>query len=199
MLRWLTTNLRTFLLAFILALAVWVTAITASNPDQTNTDGDALIAAMKGMKWESPRGPMSIDPETRDIVQNIYIRKVERKNGELFNVALRRHLVAELAQRGIRSVAPLLSPAWHRSDEGPYAPCSNWSERHAAHHHDHRRNEQHRRFAAPRAERPVGSRGDKQGKDGEHRPLQRDHHKIIDPPESRHGAVDSLLAVRPEA
>jgi branched-chain amino acid transport system substrate-binding protein len=49
-------------------------------------DGDALIAAMKGMAWESPRGPISIDPETRDIVQNIYIRKVEKKNGELYNV-----------------------------------------------------------------------------------------------------------------
>ena len=36
---------------------------------------------MKGMSWESPRGPISIDPETRDIVQNIYIRKVEKKNG----------------------------------------------------------------------------------------------------------------------
>ena len=50
------------------------------------TDGDALIAAMKGMSWESPRGPISIDPETRDIVQNIYIRKVEKKDGELYNV-----------------------------------------------------------------------------------------------------------------
>ena len=50
------------------------------------TDGDSLIAAMKGMKWESPRGPISIDPETRDIVQNIYIRKVEKENGELYNV-----------------------------------------------------------------------------------------------------------------
>jgi branched-chain amino acid transport system substrate-binding protein len=49
-------------------------------------DGDSLIAAMKGMKWESPRGPISIDPETRDIVQNIYIRKVEKKNGQLYNV-----------------------------------------------------------------------------------------------------------------
>ncbi len=49
-------------------------------------DGDSLIAAMKGMKWESPRGPISIDPETRDIVQNIYIRKVEKVNGELYNV-----------------------------------------------------------------------------------------------------------------
>ncbi len=50
------------------------------------TDGDSLIAAAKGMAWESPRGPISIDPDTRDIVQNIYIRKVERKNGELYNI-----------------------------------------------------------------------------------------------------------------
>jgi len=49
-------------------------------------DGDLLIAAMKGMAWESPRGPISIDPDTRDIVQNIYIRKVEKVNGELYNV-----------------------------------------------------------------------------------------------------------------
>jgi branched-chain amino acid transport system substrate-binding protein len=51
-----------------------------------NTDGDKLIEAMKGMKWESPRGPISIDPETRDIIQNIYIRKVEKVDGELYNV-----------------------------------------------------------------------------------------------------------------
>jgi branched-chain amino acid transport system substrate-binding protein len=50
------------------------------------TDGDALINAMKGMKWESPRGPVQIDPETRDIIQNIYIRKVEKVGGELYNV-----------------------------------------------------------------------------------------------------------------
>ena len=45
------------------------------------TDGDALVNAMKGMKWESPRGPISIDPDTRDIVQNIYIGKVEKVAG----------------------------------------------------------------------------------------------------------------------
>jgi branched-chain amino acid transport system substrate-binding protein len=50
------------------------------------TEGDALINAMKGMKWESPRGPISIDPETRDIIQNIYVRKVEKVGGELHNV-----------------------------------------------------------------------------------------------------------------
>ena len=53
---------------------------------QGKTDSDALINAMKGMKWESPRGPISIDPETRDIVQNIYIGKVEKVQGELYNV-----------------------------------------------------------------------------------------------------------------
>jgi branched-chain amino acid transport system substrate-binding protein len=48
------------------------------------TEGDALVGAMKGMKWESPRGPISIDPDTRDIVQNIYVSKVEKQNGELW-------------------------------------------------------------------------------------------------------------------
>ncbi len=51
-----------------------------------DSDGDKLIAAMKGMAWVSPRGPVSIDPETRDIVQNIYIRKVERVDGQNYNV-----------------------------------------------------------------------------------------------------------------
>jgi branched-chain amino acid transport system substrate-binding protein len=50
------------------------------------TEGDALIAAMKGMRWESPRGPILIDPDTRDVVHNIYIRKVEKVAGELHNV-----------------------------------------------------------------------------------------------------------------
>jgi branched-chain amino acid transport system substrate-binding protein len=49
-------------------------------------DGDALVAAMKDMRWESPRGPISIDLETRDIVQNEYIRRVEKLNRQLYNV-----------------------------------------------------------------------------------------------------------------
>ena len=48
--------------------------------------GDALLAAMKGQIFESPRGPVFIDAQTRDIVQNIYLRKVERKDGQLWNV-----------------------------------------------------------------------------------------------------------------
>ena len=50
-----------------------------------STNGANLIEAMKGLAWESPRGPMSVDPETRDVVQNIYLRKVEKIEGELYN------------------------------------------------------------------------------------------------------------------
>jgi len=49
-------------------------------------DGDSLLAAMKGQSWESPRGPFAIDPETREPIHNVYIRRVERVNGELYNV-----------------------------------------------------------------------------------------------------------------
>jgi branched-chain amino acid transport system substrate-binding protein len=50
------------------------------------TDGDSLIAAAKGLKWDSIRGPISIDPETRDVIQNIYIRRVQKVENELVNV-----------------------------------------------------------------------------------------------------------------
>ena len=48
--------------------------------------GDALLAAMKGQVFESPRGPVLIDAQTRDITQDIYLRKVEKKDGQLWNV-----------------------------------------------------------------------------------------------------------------
>ncbi len=51
-----------------------------------STDADKFIESAKGMKWTSPRGPVMIDPATRDIVQTIYIRKVEKVNGKLQNV-----------------------------------------------------------------------------------------------------------------
>src|SRR6266567_3243173 len=50
------------------------------------TDGEKLVEAMKGMAWTSPRGPMSIDPATRDVVQNVYIRKCELVDGKPYNV-----------------------------------------------------------------------------------------------------------------
>jgi branched-chain amino acid transport system substrate-binding protein len=54
-------------------------------------DGESLITAAKGMSWESPRGPMTIDPETRDVIQTVYIRKVEKIDGELRNVEIERY------------------------------------------------------------------------------------------------------------
>jgi branched-chain amino acid transport system substrate-binding protein len=51
-----------------------------------NTDANAMIGAAKGLSWESPRGPMSIDPETRDVVQTVYIRRVEKAGNNLVNV-----------------------------------------------------------------------------------------------------------------
>jgi branched-chain amino acid transport system substrate-binding protein len=51
-----------------------------------DADPDKAMAALKGYKWMSPRGPVMIDPETRDIVQTVYIRKVEKKDGRLANV-----------------------------------------------------------------------------------------------------------------
>jgi branched-chain amino acid transport system substrate-binding protein len=51
-----------------------------------DTSADKLMEAAKGMKWESPRGPMMIDPESHDVVEDIYIRRVEKVNGKLVNV-----------------------------------------------------------------------------------------------------------------
>jgi len=65
------------------AMAVIYAALNATGGD---TDGTALVDAMKGMEWESPRGPISIDPDTRDIVQNIYLRKVEKVDDRYGNV-----------------------------------------------------------------------------------------------------------------
>ncbi|SNT27595.1 amino acid/amide ABC transporter substrate-binding protein, HAAT family [Noviherbaspirillum humi] len=48
-------------------------------------DGDKAMAAIKGFSWESPRGPVTVDPQTRDLIQNIYIRKVEKVNGAYVN------------------------------------------------------------------------------------------------------------------
>ena len=55
-----------------------------------------------------------------------------RDLGEKFNNAIRIHVFEQLKEAGIAAVAPLLAPHWARYSEGPYAPCSNWSERHAA-------------------------------------------------------------------
>jgi len=51
-----------------------------------STDGEALVQVARKLKWESPRGPVSIDPETRDIIQTVYIRRTEKVNGKIVNV-----------------------------------------------------------------------------------------------------------------
>jgi branched-chain amino acid transport system substrate-binding protein len=48
-------------------------------------DGDAMLAAAKGYSWQSPRGPLMIDPKTREAVQNFYVTKVEREDGVMVN------------------------------------------------------------------------------------------------------------------
>ena len=58
-------------------------ALTATKGD---ANGQKLVDAMKGQKWMSPRGPMEIDAATREAIPPMFIRKVERKNGELYNV-----------------------------------------------------------------------------------------------------------------
>ena len=68
-----------------------------------DTNGDALIAAMKGMAWESPRGPVSIDPETREMIQDVYIRRVERVDGELYNVEFERFAAVKVPAKTERA------------------------------------------------------------------------------------------------
>jgi branched-chain amino acid transport system substrate-binding protein len=52
-----------------------------------STDGAALVEAMKNVEWESPRGPVKVDPDTRDLIQNVYIRRSEKlPDGEIYNV-----------------------------------------------------------------------------------------------------------------
>ena len=62
--------------------------VEALKATQGKGDGDDLLAAMKGQIFESPRGSMYIDAQTRDVVHSIYIRKVERKNGQLYNTEI---------------------------------------------------------------------------------------------------------------
>jgi len=50
--------------------------------------GEKLVEAAKGMAWDSPRGPISIDPETRDIIQTVWIREVQEVDGKLQNVII---------------------------------------------------------------------------------------------------------------
>lgn len=58
-------------------------ALEKAGPD---ANGEQLVEAMKGMHWISPRGPMTIDPETRDVVQNVYLRRTQKVGDDLYNI-----------------------------------------------------------------------------------------------------------------
>jgi len=96
-------------------------------PDKELTSDDITViswiipstAATRREQADQDRYPSERWVRTRDL-------------GEKFNNSIRKHVVEQLGAEGIAAVAPLLSPHWARSDQGPYAPCSNWSERHAA-------------------------------------------------------------------
>ena len=73
------------------AVAAWdiMHAIYAAIGAQNGgTDPDKIMASLKGMKWESPRGPVMIDPQTRGLVENVYIRRTEKKNGQYVNTEI---------------------------------------------------------------------------------------------------------------
>jgi len=52
-------------------------------------DADKMMAAIKGYAWNSPRGPVKVDPETRELIQNVYIRRVEKVDGKPLNVVIK--------------------------------------------------------------------------------------------------------------
>jgi epoxyqueuosine reductase QueG len=97
-------------------------------PDQAHVPADDLTV----ISWILP-STAAVRTEQAAETQRPSERWIRvRYFGEKFNDALRGHVVATLAAAGISAVAPMGSPFWRRMDLGPYAPCSNWSERHAA-------------------------------------------------------------------
>ena len=64
-------------------MAAIYAALRKTNGD---ADGDKLVAALKGLQFESPRGPVMIDPETREIIQTVYFRRAEERNGKIYNI-----------------------------------------------------------------------------------------------------------------
>ncbi len=69
-------------------------------------DADKMMAAAKGYTWNSPRGPVEVDPNTRELIQNVYIRKVEKVNGKPTNVVI----------KDLRRAARLLAHAAYRPE-----------------------------------------------------------------------------------
>ncbi len=89
--------------------------------------------AVSVISWVLPSTAATRSEQSQESVHPSERWARTRLFGERFNDCLRRHVVQLLEQQGFAAVAPSLSPFWSRSDQGPYAPCSTWSERHAAH------------------------------------------------------------------
>ena len=97
-------------------------------PDDAVTAPDALTV----VSWILPASAATRAEQGRSRKRPSERWARTRQLGEAFNEDLRRHVVDALAAADVPAVAPMLAPFWKRMSEGPYAPCSNWSERHAA-------------------------------------------------------------------
>ncbi len=97
-------------------------------PDDAVTAPDALTV----VSWILPASAATRAEQGRSRKRPSERWARTRQLGEAFNEDLRRHVVDTLAAADVPAVAPMLAPFWKRMSEGPYAPCSNWSERHAA-------------------------------------------------------------------
>ena len=95
--------------------------------EKTVAPGDLTV-----INWVLPSSSRTRNEQAAAVKRPCERWVMVRHYGELFNESLRRSLVARLSEAGIQAVAPVLEPFWSQSDTGPYAPCSNWSERHAA-------------------------------------------------------------------
>jgi epoxyqueuosine reductase QueG len=101
---------------------------TKAFPQETDVDPEELTV----ISWVLPSTSRTREEQAAAVKRPCERWILVRHYGEMFNESLRRSLVARLSDAGIQSVAPMLEAFWSHSDTGPYAPCSNWSERHAA-------------------------------------------------------------------
>ncbi|MFZ0611728.1 MAG: 4Fe-4S double cluster binding domain-containing protein [Desulfobacterales bacterium] len=97
-------------------------------PHETNIDPAELTV----ISWVLPSTARVREEQAAAVTRPSERWIMLRHYGELFNESLRRSLVNRLSAAGIQAVAPVLAAFWSHVDAGPYAPCSNWSERHAA-------------------------------------------------------------------
>lgn len=101
---------------------------TKAFPHETNVDPAELTV----ISWVLPSTTRVREEQAAAVKRPSERWVLVRHYGELFNESLRRWLVSRLSAAGIQAVAPVLADFWSQVETGPYAPCSKWSERHAA-------------------------------------------------------------------